>query len=205
MRLVLAGLAMVVAGMDPESRPGYFREKDVPILQQNVRAVIDRQIAPMSLLVSGGGPWQERSGRSGAGKCAWSLNELWHFRERSFVKQSEIDTLVKWSDSGAPKVIRRSAGPGSMANRRLDNQPGGRHGSAAHDVPREGTLEWELIALRRPSERHWSPRWNSAGRPRRVITFVSDSEKHRRRRLQPYEWVRYRRETGNPTPGNSGF
>src|SRR6267143_2451013 len=107
MRLVLAGLAMVVAGMaSEESSPVTFTKDVLPILQQNCQSCHrPGQVAPMSLI-----SYQETRPWARAIKNAVTLRKMppWfadpnygHFTNDRSLRQSEVDTLAKWADTGA--------------------------------------------------------------------------------------------------------
>lgn len=74
-----------------------------------------------------------------------------HFTNDRSLKQSEIDTLVKWVDTGvlegdpkdAPVPIDWPKGGWAIQPDIVMDLP-------PHDVPAEGVLEWELIALPAP-------------------------------------------------------
>ena len=216
MRLVLAGLAMVVAGMaSGESSPVTFAKDVLPILQQNCQSCHrPGQIAPMSLL-----SYQEARPWARAIKAAvvtrkmppWFADTSYgHFVNDRSLKQSEIDTLVKWSDSGAPEGNPKDApAPVQWPTGGWGIQPEVVMDLPPHDVPEKGTLEWELIALPTPFK---NDTWVTSmeilpGDPAVVHHICFSFEKHRPTTVyNRYEWVQVPRdETGNPTPGNSGF
>ena len=108
MLLVLAGFAVAVSTQTTgQSSPVTFAKDVLPILQKNCQSCHrPGQIAPMSLLsYKDTRPWAK------AIKTAVTMRKMppWfadpkygHFTNDSSLKQSEIDTLVKWADSGAP-------------------------------------------------------------------------------------------------------
>src|SRR3989442_11194595 len=216
MRLVLAGLAMVVAGMaSEESSPVTFAKVVLPIRQKNCQSCPrPGQIAPMSLL-----SYQEARPWARAIKAAvvtrkmppWFADTSYgHFVNDRSLKQSEIDTLVKWSDSGAPEGNPKDApAPIQWPTGGWGIQPEVVMDLPPHDVPEKGTLEWELIALPTPFK---NDTWVTSmeilpGDPAVVHHICFSFEKHRPTTVyNRYEWVQVPRdETGNPTPGNSGF
>jgi len=133
-----------------------------------------------------------------------------HFVNDRSLKQDEIDTLVKWADSGAAEGDPKDApapvewpkgGWGIQPEVVLDMPP--------HDVPAKGVLEWELIALPAPFKTDtWVTSMEILPGDTSVVHHICFSfEKHRPEvKYNQYEWVQVPRdETGNPLPGNSGF
>src|SRR6478672_696514 len=106
LRLALASLVVAIATAAPDQSSQVTFTKDVlPILQKNCQSCHrPGQIAPMSLLTyKDARPWAK------AIKTAVSLKKMppWfadpkygHFTNDRSLKQSEIDTLVKWADTG---------------------------------------------------------------------------------------------------------
>ena len=138
MRMILAGLAVgtVVLAADLSS-PVTFSKDVLPILQKNCQSCHrPGQAAPMSLL-----SYQEARPWAKAIKAAVTTRKMppWfadpnygHFVNDRSLKQSEIDTLVKWADTGAaPGDPKDAPAPVAMARRRLGHPAGYRHGSAA--------------------------------------------------------------------------
>jgi hypothetical protein len=74
-----------------------------------------------------------------------------HFVNDRSLKQSDIDTLVQWADSGAaegnpkdaPAPVRWPEGGWGIQPEVVVDMP-------PRDVPAKGVLEWELIALPSP-------------------------------------------------------
>src|SRR5579863_10475802 len=109
-RLVLAGLAIgavaLAADVSPGSSSVTFAKDVLPILQKNCQSCHrPGQVAPMSLLT-----YQETRPWAKAIKAAVAARKMppWfadpsygHFLNDRSLKQSEIDTFVKWADSGA--------------------------------------------------------------------------------------------------------
>src|SRR6266849_10694751 len=110
MRLVFAGLAVAVAAMAADvssvSSPVTFAKDVLPILQKNCQTCHrPGQIAPMSLLsYPEARPWAKAIKVAVATRKMppWSADPSYgHFTNDRSLKQGEIDTLVKWADSGA--------------------------------------------------------------------------------------------------------
>lgn len=107
MRLLLAGLAVAAAAAASDQSSQVTFAKDVlPILQKNCQSCHrPGQVAPMSLLTyQDARPWAK------AIKAAVTMRKMppWfgdpnygHFANDRSLKQSEIDTLAKWADTGA--------------------------------------------------------------------------------------------------------
>jgi hypothetical protein len=78
-----------------------------------------------------------------------------------------------------------------------------------HEVPAKGILEWELIAFPAPFQGDtWVTTMEILPSEESVVHHICFSfEKHKSTTVyNRYEWVQVPRdETGNPTPGNSGF
>jgi len=133
-----------------------------------------------------------------------------HFTNDRSLKQSEIDTLVKWVDGGAaegdprdaPAPVEWPTGGWSIRPEVVVDMP-------AHEVPAKGVLEWELIALPSPFKGDtWVTSMEILPGDASVVHHICFSfEKHLPTTVyNRYEWVQVPRdETGNPTPGNSGF
>lgn len=217
MRLVLAGLAIATAaaGATGQSSAPTFSKDVLPILQKNCQPCHrPGQVAPMSLIsYSDARPWAK------AIKAAVTMRKMppWfadpqygHFTNDRSLKQSEIDTLVQWADSGAaegdpndaPPPVQWPTGGWSVQPEVVLDLP-------AHEVPARGILEWELIAFPAPFK---TDTWVTSmeilpGEPSVVHHICFSFEKHKPTTVyNRYEWVQVPRDgTGNPTPGNSGF
>jgi hypothetical protein len=112
--VVCAGCAM---GADSSAvAPVTFNKEVLPILQRNCQTCHrPGNIAPMSFVTyEGTRPWAK------AIKSAVALRKMppWfadpqfsHFSNDRSLKQSEIDTLVKWADNGAPQGDVKDAPP----------------------------------------------------------------------------------------------
>ena len=109
LRLVLASLAVAAAATASDQSSRVTFTKDVlPILQKNCQSCHrPAQIAPMSLI-----SYQETRPWAKAIKTAVTLKKMppWfadpkygHFINDRSLKQSEIDTLAKWADTGVPE------------------------------------------------------------------------------------------------------
>ena len=74
-----------------------------------------------------------------------------HFINDRSLKQSEIDTLAKWADTGAAEGDPKNAPtPVAWPTGGWSIQPEVVMDLPAHEVPAKGVLEWELIAFPAP-------------------------------------------------------
>ena len=216
MRLLTAGLAVAVAAVASDQSSQVTFAKDVlPILQKNCQSCHrPGQVAPMSLLTyQDARPWAK------AMKAAVTMRKMppWfadpnygHFVNDRSLKQSEIDTLAKWADTGAaPGDPKDAPAPVQWPSGGWGIQPEIVLDMPAHDVPAKGVLEWELIALPTPFKGDtWVTSMEILPGDTSVVHHICFSfEKHRPDVVyNRYEWVQVPRdETGNPTPGNTGF
>jgi hypothetical protein len=211
--VVLAGCA---AGADSSAgAPVTFNKDILPILQKNCQSCHrPGQVAPMSLL-----SYQEARPWAKAIKTAVTTKKMppWfadsnygHFINDRSLKQGEIDKLVKWADSGAAEGNPKDApAPIQWPKGGWNIQPEVVLDMPPRDVPPKGVLEWELIALPSPFKTDtWVTSMEILPGDASVVHHICFSfEKHRPTTVyNRYEWVQVPRDdTGNPTPGNSGF
>src|ERR1700686_1051521 len=216
LRLFLVELAAGVAALAADqSAPVTFAKNVLPILQKNCQTCHrPGQVAPMSLLT-----YQEARPWAKAIKAAvvarkmppgFADQQYGHFLNDRSLKQSEIDTLVKWADTGAAEGDPKDApAPAQWPSGGWGIQPEIVLDMPAHDVPAKGVLEWELIALPAPFKGDtWVTSMEILPGDTSVVHHICFSfEKHKPNTVyNRYEWVQVPRdETGNPTPGNSGF
>src|SRR5947209_1659302 len=123
MRLLVAGLALGVSAMAADesavssgSSPVTFSKDVLPILQKNCQTCHrPGQIAPMSLLTyQDARPWAKAIKAAVAARKMppWFADPKYgHFVNDRSLKQSEIDTVVKWADAGAPEGNPKDAPP----------------------------------------------------------------------------------------------
>ena len=213
---VILGLALATAVQaTDQSSPVTFAKDVLPILQKNCQTCHrPGQIAPMSLI-----SYKETRPWAKAIKTAVMMKKMppWfadpkygHYTNDRSLKQSDIDTMVKWVDSGAaegdpkdaPAPVQWPAGGWAIQPEVVMDLP-------PHDVPAKGILEWELIALPAPFK---VDTWVTSmeilpGDPSVVHHICFSFEKHKPTTVyNQYEWVQVPRDdTGNPTPGNAGF
>jgi len=215
-RMLIAGLAVATAAMaaDANSQVQVTFAKDVlPILQKNCQTCHrPGQVAPMSLL-----SYQEARPWAKAIKAAVTARKMppWfadpnygHFANDRSLKQSEIDTLVKWADTGAaPGDAKDAPAPVKWPDGGWGIQPEVVMDLPAHDVPAKGVLEWELLAMPAPFKTDtWVTSMEILPGDMSVVHHICFIfEKHKPTTVyNRYEWVQVPRdETGNPTPGNT--
>jgi hypothetical protein len=216
MRLVVMSLGVVlVAGASELPSPVTFSRDVLPILQKNCQSCHrPGQVAPMSLM-----SYRETRPWAKAIKAAviarkmppWFADSKYgHFTNDRSLKQSEIDTVAKWADTGAAEGDPKDApAPPAWPTGGWSIQPEVVMELPPHEVPAKGVLEWELIAFPAPFQ---SDTWVTSmeilpGDPSVVHHICFSFEKHKPTTVyNRYEWVQVPRdETGNPTPGNSGF
>jgi hypothetical protein len=216
MRIIVVGLALGTAVLVADPSFSVTFSKDVlPILQNNCQSCHrPGQVAPMSLLT-----YQEARPWAKAIKAAVTTKKMppWfadpkygHFANDRSLAQSEIDTIARWVDGGAPEGNPKDA-PAAIQwpSGGWNIQPEVVMDLPAHDVPAKGVLEWELIAMPAPfKEDAWVTSMEIVPGDASVVHHICFSfEKHKPTTVyNRYEWVQVPRdESGNPTPGNEGF
>jgi hypothetical protein len=216
LRWFLVELAVGVAALAADqSAPVTFAKNVLPILQKNCQSCHrPGQVAPMSLL-----SYQEARPWAKAIKAAVTERKMppWfadpkygHFINDRSLKQSDIDTLVKWADSGAQEGNPKDApAPVQWPKDGWQIQPEIVMDLPPHDVPAKGVLEWELIAFPAPFKGDaWVTSMELLPGEASVVHHICFSfEKHKPSTVyNRYEWVAVPRDaSGNPTPGNTGF
>lgn len=216
MRFVVAGLAFGVAALAAEQAFPVTFDKDVlPILQKNCQSCHrPGQIAPMSLLTyQEARPWAKaiRTAVASRKMPPWFADRNYgHFVNDRSLKQSDIDTLVKWADSGAAEGNSKDApAPIQWPKDGWVIQPEVVMDLPPHEVPAKGVLEWELVAFPGPFKTDtWVTSMEILPGEASVVHHICFSfEKHKPTTVyNRYEWVQVPRDqTGYPTPGNNGF
>src|SRR2546427_7107773 len=104
--LIFAGLAMAMTVQATEQSAVTFSKDVLPILQKNCQSCHrPGQIAPMSLLkYSDARPWAKAIKAAVVARKMppWFADQAYgHFVNDRSLKQSEIETIAKWADSGA--------------------------------------------------------------------------------------------------------
>src|SRR5258708_12340017 len=159
MRIVVVGLALGTAVLAADLSSSVTFSKDVlPILQKNCQGCHrPGQVAPMSLIsYKDTRPWAR------AIKAAVILKKMppWfadpkygHFMNDRSLKQSEIDTLAKWADTGVAEGDAKDApAPIDWPNGGWEIQPEIVMDLPPHDVPPKGVRDQELIPFPAPSQ-----------------------------------------------------
>src|ERR1700687_962570 len=108
-RLVFAALALAMAAMagEPSSRVTFTKDV-LPVLQKNCQTCHrPGQVAPMSLLTyKDVRPWAKAIKAAVATRKMppWFADpQFGHFLNDRSLQQSEIESIAKWADSGAPE------------------------------------------------------------------------------------------------------
>jgi hypothetical protein len=215
-RLVLASLAVVTAAAAADqSAPVTFTKDVLPVLQKNCQSCHrPGQVAPMSLLTyKDARPWAKAMKTAVVERKMppWFADPAHgHFSNDRSLKQSDIDTLAKWADTGAAEGNPAAApAPVQWPGGGWTIQPDVVMDLPPHDVPAKGVLEWELIAFPAPFKSDaWVTSMELVPGDASVVHHICFSfEKHKPNTIyNRYEWVAVPRDaTGNPTTGNTGF
>jgi hypothetical protein len=214
-RLVFAWFAVAVASWAAPPTSVTFSKDVLPVLQKNCQTCHrPGQVAPMSLLTyQEARPWAKAIKAAVATKKMppWFADPQYgHFINDRSLKQSDIDTLVKWADTGAVEGNPKDApAPIAWPKDGWGIQPEVVMDLPPRDVPAKGVLEWELLALPAPFKTDtWVTSMEILPGDASVVHHICISfEKHKPSTVyNRYEWVQVPRdETGNPLPGNSGF
>jgi hypothetical protein len=214
-RLVLASLLGAGIAAADLSSPVTFTRDVLPILQKNCQTCHRAgQVAPMSLVsYQDARPWARAIKNAVTRRTMppWFADPNYgHFTNDRSLKQSEIDTLVKWADTGAVEGdLKEAPDPVQWPQDGWTIPPEIVMELPPHDVPARGVLEWELIAFPAPFKGDtWLTSMEILPGDASVVHHICFSfEKHKPSTVyNRYEWVAVPRDdTGNPTPGNSGF
>jgi hypothetical protein len=214
-RLVLASLLGAGIAAADLSSPVTFTRDVLPILQKNCQTCHRAgQVAPMSLVsYQDARPWARAIKNAVTRRTMppWFADPNYgHFTNDRSLKQSEIDTLVKWADTGAVEGdLKEAPDPVQWPQDGWTIPPEIVMELPPHNVPARGVLEWELIAFPAPFKGDtWLTSMEILPGDASVVHHICFSfEKHKPSTVyNRYEWVAVPRDdTGNPTPGNSGF
>ena len=214
--LVIALLALATAARAADPSSSVTFSKDVlPILQKNCQSCHrPGQVAPMSLMsYKEARPWAKaiKTAVTTRQMPPWFADPKYgHFTNDRSLKQSEIDTLAKWADTGALEGDAKDAPPPvQWPKEGWTIQPEIVMELPPHEVPAKGVLEWELIAFPAPfKEDTWITSMEVLPGEASVVHHICFSfQKHKPDTVyNRYEWVAVPRDaSGNPTPGNNGF
>src|SRR5262252_10196809 len=157
LRLALASLAVAVTAIAFDQSSQVTFSKDIlPILQKNCQTCHrPGQVAPMSLIgYKETRPWAKaiKAAVTARKMPPWFADPKYgHFTNDRSLKQSDIDTLVKWADTGATEGNPKDApAPIEWPNDGWGIRPEIVMDLPPHEVPAKGILEWELIAFPAP-------------------------------------------------------
>jgi hypothetical protein len=135
-------------------QPAATFNKDVlPILQKNCQGCHrPGQIAPMSLLTyKEARPWARAIKNAVVGKTMppWFADPNYgHFLNDRSMKQSEIDTIAKWVDAGAPEGDAKDApSPIQWPEGGWQIKPDHIVEGPTYDVPAKGVIEWTWFVV----------------------------------------------------------
>src|SRR5262244_1929902 len=201
--LVAVGLLMTSMAVSQANTSPTFTKDVLPLLQKNCQ-ICHRpgQIAPMSLLsYKETRPWAKaiRNAVVTRKMPPWFAEPQYsHFRNDRTLAQGEIDTIVKWVDSGAPEGDPKDApAPVQWPAGGWAIQPEVAMDLPPHEIPAKGILEWELIALPSPFK---ADTWVTSmeilpGDPSVVHHICFSFEKHKPTTVyNRYEWVQVPRD-----------
>src|SRR5499427_6945064 len=155
--LVLTLLAFVTVARAADPFSSVTFSKDVlPILQKNCQSCHrPGQVAPMSLIsYKDARPWAKaiKTAVTTRQMPPWFADAKYgHFTNDRSLKQTEIDTLAKWADTGAVEGdVKDAPPPVQWPKEGWMIQPEVVMELPPHEVPAKGVLEWELIAFPAP-------------------------------------------------------
>jgi hypothetical protein len=155
-RLCVVGLIIALAAMAVEAsaQSAVTFNKDVlPILQNNCQSCHrPSQIAPMSLLTyKDARPWAKaiKAVTVARKMPPWNADPKYgHFTNDRSLKQSEIDTLTKWVDAGAPEGDPKDAPPARQwASAGWEVEPDIILDGPDFEVPATGVVDWFWVAI----------------------------------------------------------
>ena len=155
-RICAAGLIVAAAAIAADATapsPVTFNKDVLPILQGNCQSCHrPGQVAPMSFLTyKDVRPWAKaiKSAVVARKMPPWSADPQYgHFTNDRSLKQSEIDTLVAWSDRGAPEGDAGNAPPPKQwPTGGWEVQPEIIIDGPEFDVPAKGVIDWFWVAI----------------------------------------------------------
>src|SRR3989454_1558771 len=198
--LMLGGTAMAA---EIPSSPTTFNKDVLPILQKNCQGCHrPGQIAPMSLLsYKEARPWAKAMKTAVATRKMppWFADPQYgHFTNDRSLKQTGIDTLAAWANSGAPEGDPKDAPvPVRWPEGGWNIQPDAVVELPAYSVPAREVKEWESIALPAPfKEDTWVTSAETMPGEASVIHHLCyHFEKHRPTTVyNRYEWMEVPRD-----------
>ncbi|MET0211781.1 MAG: cytochrome c [Vicinamibacterales bacterium] len=155
---VAAVVPVAMIGLDVTAQSAGFESvtfnRDVmPILQKNCQTCHrPGQIAPMSLLTyKDARPWARAIKNAVVARTMppWFADpEYGHFRNERRLAQSDIDTIVQWSDAGAPEGDPKDAPPPvRWPEDGWQIKPDYIVEGPTYDIPVKGIVEWTWFVV----------------------------------------------------------
>ena len=151
--LVLLVIAAPIAMGQTPSAAVTFNKDVLPILQKNCQGCHrPGQIAPMSLLTyKEARPWAKALKNAVVTRAMppWFADPNYgHFLNERSLKQTEIDTIAKWVDTGAPEGEAKDAPPPiQWAEGGWQIKPDYIVEGPTYDVPAKGIVEWTWFVV----------------------------------------------------------
>jgi hypothetical protein len=151
--LVLLVIAAPIAMAQTPAAPVTFNKDVLPILQKNCQGCHrPGQIAPMSLLTyKEVRPWAKALKNAVVARTMppWFADPNYgHFFNERRLKQTEVDTIAKWVDTGAPEGDTKDAPPPvQWAEGGWQIKPDYIVEGPTYDVPAKGIVEWTWFVV----------------------------------------------------------
>jgi hypothetical protein len=153
--LVLMGVTAMAADTTTPSPPVTFNKDVLPILQRNCQTCHrPGQVAPMSFVTyQSTRPWAKAMKAAVAARKMppWFADpQVGHFSNDRSLKQSEIDTIAKWADSGAAEGDAQDAPPPVQWPEGWQIQPDIIVEGPTTDVPahpKNNVIEWISVVV----------------------------------------------------------
>src|SRR5215475_14234911 len=151
--LVLIVIAVPIAMGQTPAAAVTFNKDVLPILQKNCQGCHrPGQIAPMSLLTyKDARPWAKALKNAVVTRTMppWFADPNYgHFLNERSLKQTEIDTIAKWVDAGAPEGDAKDAPPPTRwAEGGWQINPDYIVEGPTYDVPAKGIVEWTWFVV----------------------------------------------------------
>lgn len=151
--LVLLVIAAPIAMAQTPAAPVTFNKDVLPILQKNCQGCHrPGQIAPISLLTyKEVRPWAKALKNAVVARTMppWFADPNYgHFFNERRLKQTEVDTIAKWVDTGAPEGDTKDAPPPvQWAEGGWQIKPDYIVEGPTYDVPAKGIVEWTWFVV----------------------------------------------------------
>jgi hypothetical protein len=153
--LVLVGMAAMAADTSTSSPAVTFNKDVLPILQRSCQTCHrPGQIAPMSFLsYQSTRPWAKAMKAAVAARKMppwFADSQVGHFLNDRSLKQSEIDTIAKWADGGAPEGDAKDAPAPLQWPEGWQIQPDVIVAGPVTDVPahpKNNVIEWAWVTV----------------------------------------------------------